>query len=112
MPLRISAKNEARGNMERSRRWLCRQATPSCDKFDATDSITVCLFTTDAADAPYVRLQVAPTEQNGLHSISRLMVDKIVTIHKRKVGKRLGLLDRADVLRLDHRAIMVFLGLA
>jgi mRNA-degrading endonuclease toxin of MazEF toxin-antitoxin module len=40
------------------------------------------------------------------------MVDKIVTIHKRKVGKRLGLLDRADVLRLDHRAIMVFLGLA
>jgi mRNA interferase MazF len=82
------------------------------DKFDATDSITVCLFTTDAADAPYVRLQLAPTEQNGLHSISRLMVDKIVTIHKRKVGKRLGLLDRADVLRLDHRAIMVFLGLA
>lgn len=81
------------------------------DKFDATDSITVCLFTTDAADAPYVRLQVAPTEQNGLHSISRLMVDEIVTIHKRKVGKRLGLLDRADVLRLD-RAIMVFLGLA
>ena len=46
-----------------------------------------------------------------MHSISRLMVDEIVTIHKRKVGKRLGLLDRADVLRLD-RAIMVFLGLA
>jgi mRNA interferase MazF len=81
------------------------------DKFDATDSITVCLFTTDAADAPYIRLPVAPTEQNGLHGVSRLMVDKIVTIHRSKVGKRLGLLDRTDLLRLD-RAIMVFLGLA
>ena len=73
------------------------------------NSITVCLFTTDAADAPYVRLRVAPTEQNGLHSISRLMVDKIVTIHKRKVGKRLES-RRAAVG--PHRAIMVFLGLA
>lgn len=81
------------------------------DKFDVTDSVTVCLFTTDAADAPYLRLPVAPTERNGLHSVSRLMVDKIVTVHKSKVGKRLGLLDRADVLRLD-RAMMVFLGLA
>jgi mRNA interferase MazF len=81
------------------------------DKFDVTASVTVCLFTTDTADASYIRLPVAPTEQNGLHSISRLMVDKIVTVHKSKVGKRLGLLDRADVLRLD-RALMVFLGLA
>ena len=81
------------------------------DKFDVTDSVTVCLFTTDATDAPYIRLPVAPTEQNGLHSVSRLMVDNIVTVHKSKVGKRLGLLDRADLLRLD-RAIMVFLGLA
>jgi mRNA interferase MazF len=81
------------------------------DKFDVTDSVTVCLFTTDTAEAPYIRLSVAPTEQNGLHTVSRLMVDKIVTVHKSKVGKRLGLLDRADVLRLD-RAIMVFLSLA
>ena len=50
------------------------------DNFDATDSITVCAFTTDPTDAPLFRLPVEPTERNGLRSPSRLMVDKITTV--------------------------------
>jgi mRNA interferase MazF len=81
------------------------------DAFDATDSITICAFTTDPTEAPLFRLPVESNERNGLHSSSRLMVDKITTVAKSKVGERIGRLDEKDVIRLNQ-AMMVFLGLA
>jgi mRNA interferase MazF len=81
------------------------------DAFDAMDSITICAFTTDPTEAPLFRLSVEPNERNGLRSTSRLMVDKITTVPKSKVGDRIGRLDDEDVLRLNQ-AVMVFLGLA
>ena len=81
------------------------------DRFDATDSVTICAFTTDPTDAPLFRLPVEPNERNGLRATCRLMVDKITTVPKAKVGSRLGGLDDEDVVRLN-RAILVFLGLA
>ncbi|MFG1245192.1 MULTISPECIES: type II toxin-antitoxin system PemK/MazF family toxin [Xanthobacter] len=81
------------------------------DTFDATDSITICAFTTDETEAPLFRLPVAPNARNGLRTTCRLMVDKITTVPKSKVGARIGRLDDEDVLRLN-RAIVVFLGLA
>ena len=81
------------------------------DRFDATASITICLFTTDETDAPLIRLPILPSERNGLRSTSRLMVDKITTASKDKFGERNGRLDDEDVVRLN-RAILVFLGLA
>jgi mRNA interferase MazF len=58
------------------------------DSFDATDSITICAFTTDETDAPLFRLPV-----------------------QTKVGACLGRLDDEDILRLNQ-AVLVFLGLA
>lgn len=81
------------------------------DRFDATSSITICAFTTDPTDAPLFRLLVEPNAQNGLRTPCRLMVDKITTVAKSKVGSRIGRLDDEDVLRLN-RAVLVFLGLA
>jgi mRNA interferase MazF len=81
------------------------------DRFDATDSITICAFTTDPTEAPLIRLPVEPTEHNGLNHLRRLMVDKITTVPKAKVGSRVGRLEDQDLLRLN-RAILVFLGLA
>ncbi len=81
------------------------------DRFDATASVTVCVFTTDDTEAPLFRLPVAPSESNGLRSVSRLMVDKIVTVSKERMGERIGYLNDADMVRLK-RAILVFLGLA
>lgn len=57
------------------------------------------------------RLPIEPGESNGLRSPSRLMVDKIATVVKDKVGERIGRLDDDDMVRLN-RAILVFLGLA
>jgi len=81
------------------------------DSFDATDSITICAFTTDPTAAPLFRLEVTPDDRNGLRSVSRLMVDKITTVPKAKLGARLGRLADEDMLRLN-RAALVFLGLA
>ena len=81
------------------------------DNFDVTNSVTVCALTTNETDAPLFRLPVEPTERNGLRAPCRLMVDKITTVPKFKVGSKIGRLDDEDVLRLS-RAMMVFLGLA
>jgi mRNA interferase MazF len=80
------------------------------DGFDATDSITICAFTTDETDAPLFRLPVEPNARNGLR-VQSLMVDKITTVPKSKVGAHIGRLDDEDIVRLNQ-AVFVFLGLA
>ena len=81
------------------------------DSFDATDSITVCAFTTDPTETPLFRWAVEPNERNGLLAPCRLMVDKITTVPKSRAGAKIGRLDDEDILRLN-RAVVVFLGLA
>ena len=81
------------------------------DRFSATSSITLCVFTTDPTDAPLLRMLVEPTDRNGLKSASRLMIDKVTTVPKTRLGQRLGKLNDEDVVRLN-RALTVFLGLA
>jgi len=81
------------------------------DRFDRTGSITLCAFTTDPTDAPLFRLPIEPSESNGLRALCRLMVDKITTVPKAKVGVRIGRLADEDIVRLN-RAILVFLGIA
>ena len=81
------------------------------DRFDATSSITICAFTSDPTDAPLFRLVVEPSEANGLEAVSRVMVDKVTTMPKAKLGRRVGRLADDDMVRLN-RALMIFLGLA
>jgi len=81
------------------------------DSFDGTESITICAFTTDETDAPLFRLAVEPNERNGLRIPCRLMVDKVTTVPKSKLGAHIGRLDDGDVLRLNQ-AVLLFLGLA
>lgn len=81
------------------------------DLFDDIASVTFCGLTTNATDAPVFRPPVAPTAGNGLRAPCRLMVDKIMTVPKAKLGSRIGKLDDDDIVRLN-RAIVVFLGLA
>lgn len=81
------------------------------DRFDATDSVTVCAFTTDPIEAPLFRLRVEADEVNGLRESCSLMVDKITTIPRSKLGERIGRLDDEQMVRLG-RAILVFFGLA
>jgi len=81
------------------------------DSFDATNSITICAFTTDPTEAPLFRLVVEPNQRNGLRSSCRLMVDKITTVPRTKIGALMGRLDDEDMMRLNQ-AMTVFLGIA
>ena len=81
------------------------------DRFDATSSVTVCAFTTDPTDAPLLRLLVEADEATGIRESSRLMVDKVTTIPRSKLGERVGQLSDDDSIRVS-RALVVFLGLA
>ena len=81
------------------------------DRFDATDSVTVCGLTTVGAETPLSRPRVEPTEGNGLRIVSYLMADKVTTVRKEKLGDHIGQLAADDIRRLD-RALLVFLGLA
>jgi mRNA interferase MazF len=58
-----------------------------------------------------VRVPVEPTTENGLRAASRLMVDKVTTVPKSRLGQRIGRLADVDLLRLN-RSLLVFLGLA
>ena len=81
------------------------------DRFDMTGSVTVCACTTDPTDAPLFRLPIEPSADNGLRAVCRLMVDKITTVPRAKIGARVGRLADEDVVRLN-RAVLVLLGIA
>ena len=81
------------------------------DAFDETASIIVCLVTSEAVEAPILRLPLEATTENGLHQTSQLMVDKVTTVPRAQLGQRIGQLSDADLPRLN-RSLLVFLGLA
>ena len=81
------------------------------DRFNHTASITLCAFTTDPTEAPLLRMVIEPTDRNGLKNASRLMIDKVTTAPKSRLGKCIGKLSDEDLVRLN-RALTVFLGLA
>lgn len=81
------------------------------DRFDVTGSVTVCAFTTDPTEAPLFRLRLEPDDVNGLREPCSLMVDKITTVPRSKLGDPIGRLGDEEMVRLG-RAILVFFGLA
>lgn len=81
------------------------------DRFDATGSVTVCAFTTDPTEAPLLRIPISADAMNGLRQPCSLMVDKITTMPRSKLGERIGRLADEDLVALS-RAIVVFLGVA
>ena len=108
--------------MKRGERWTLARAgsyagkpRPAVilqdDRFDMTDSITICAFTADPTDTPLFRLPIKPSEANGLRAPCRLMPDKITTVRKAMIGSYVGRLAGEDIVRLN-RAVLVFLGIA
>ena len=87
--------NETRRHLDRRRRKdYAGKARPVIilqdDSFDGTDSIMICAFTTDDMDTPLLRLAVEPNERNGLRIPCHLMVARVTTVPKSKVGAQIG----------------------
>jgi mRNA interferase MazF len=86
-------RHEARRSVDGLGRRICGQAAPSHVQdhpFDATASVTICVFATDETEAPLFRLLIAPSERNGLPSASRLMMDKLTTVPNARLGQGIG----------------------
>jgi mRNA interferase MazF len=81
------------------------------DWFDALPTIVVLPLTSSLQDAAVTRIDVAPSDANGLNLPSQIAVDRPQTVRRLKVGPTIGRLDN-DVMLAVHRALAVFLGLA
>jgi mRNA interferase MazF len=81
------------------------------DLFDVLPSVTVLPVTSDLRDAPLFRVPVEVSDTSGLLRPSQLMVDKIQTVPRDKVGRVIGRLPDETMVSVN-RALAVFLGLA
>ncbi len=79
------------------------------DRFDATDSLAVCAFTTTEVEAPLLRVPVSADEENGLDRDSFLMVDKITTVRRSNARTVIGRLEATTLVEFERR-LLVFLG--
>lgn len=69
--------------------------------FGLIGSVTVCPMTTLATDATAVRVPVEATAESGLNESGFVMVDKIMTLPRGKVRRRLGKLSGEVMRRID-----------
>ncbi len=81
------------------------------DQFDNTMTVTVLLMSGTLVDAPLIRLDVEPSHQNGLSKPSQIMVDKIMTVKRDKIGGIIGSIDDKTLIEVT-RSLAVFLGFA
>ncbi len=81
------------------------------DLFAELPSVVICpLTTTVRTDADLFRLDVKPSEQNGLRDLSQIAIDKITVVPADKIGEAIGTADDALLLRVN-RALALFLGI-
>jgi mRNA interferase MazF len=82
------------------------------DWLKATDSVLVSLLITSAlVEAPLYRLQIEPSDANGLKAPSQVMVDKIIAMPRDKCGQVIGRINESELIALDHM-LSVVIGLA
>ncbi len=77
----------------------------------AHDSVVLCQMTSVLRDAPEFRVTVEPAPENGLRRTSQIMADKPVTVRRKRIGTRIGSLNRRQVGQLNS-ALAFVMGLA
>ncbi len=77
----------------------------------ATATVSVLLLSGTLVDAPLIRVRVEPSPENGLRKPSQIMVDKIMTVRRDKLGASFGRLDDETMVAVN-RALALFLGFA
>jgi len=75
------------------------------------DSMILALVTGTLRDAPLLRLTIEPSSENGLQKPSQIMVDKLQTVRREKIGRVIGRLSEKELLELNRLLAMV-IGLA
>ncbi|MDD3554834.1 MAG: type II toxin-antitoxin system PemK/MazF family toxin [Deltaproteobacteria bacterium] len=81
------------------------------DLFSEHTSVTLLPITSTLVEAPLLRITLQPNSENGLKKPSQVMVDKIMTVRRDKVGPAFGHID-VDALVQIERCLALFLGIA
>jgi mRNA interferase MazF len=74
-------------------------------------TVTVVFLTSTAREAPALRIPVPATPETGLRLPSWAMIERVATVRKAHIGRRIGHTDDATLAHIA-RALAVFLGLA
>ncbi len=81
------------------------------DKFSQTASVIAALVTTDQRpSAALFRKPLKPSDQNGLLEPSDVMLDKLFTLPRAKVGKVIGHLPSTEMAEINAMLVLL-LGL-
>ena len=78
---------------------------------DTHASITVVPVTSTIVDTPLFRVTVEPSRGNGLRLVSQVMVDKVTTVRRQRLGQTIGRLEEDAMLRVS-RALALWFGMA
>lgn len=81
------------------------------DQFNEHATVTVLLVSSLLVEAPLFRVTVQPGEVNGLQKPSQVMVDKVMTVKRDKLGDVFGTASD-DVMLEIGRSLALFLGIA
>lgn len=81
------------------------------DLFSEHPSVTVLPVTIELREVPLFRISILPDTVNNLGQPSQIMVDKIQTVARNKVGDSFGQASDETMLAVN-RALAVFLGFA
>jgi mRNA interferase MazF len=80
------------------------------DAFEALPSVTLLPLTSEVRNLPLLRIPVPNGPDTGVGVESQVQVDKIMTVPRAKLGRRMGELD-ADTMGQVSEALTGFLGL-
>ncbi len=79
------------------------------DLFAEHPSVTILPITSELRNVPLFRVAVSVSEKNNLSATSEVMVDKVQTVPREKIGEVFGHLAEEDMLAVS-RALAVFMG--
>ena len=81
------------------------------DLFDEHASVSIAPVTSALVPAPLFRIDLEPGPGTGLRKPSQVMVDKVQTVAREKLGASFGRADEAALQAVD-RALRLWFGLA
>ena len=79
------------------------------DLFSEHPSVVILPVTSELRDTPLFRVTIGPNEINGLSRPSDVMVDKVQTVARDKIGSVFGRLSQEELLSVN-RMLAVFIG--
>jgi mRNA interferase MazF len=79
------------------------------DLFDEHPSVTILPVTSELRETPLFRIRVVPNAVNGLQKSSDIMVDKVQSVPRERIGEAFGQISAEQMLEVS-RSLAVFLG--